>query len=178
VWDNVRLAELFAAEYDFIWRSLRRLGVPEQAVDDAAQEVFILASRKLSAIQPGRERAWLYGAALRVASDARRGAARERRRQSPPEVLADLPSGLDPAELVEQKRAREVLDRVLWELPLEQRAVFTLYELEGLTTAEIAAVLEVPMGTVASRLRRARELFTASVGRLQARARRAGREEP
>ena len=167
--DHDRLSSMFHHHYDFVWRSVRRLGVPEDAVDDAAQEVFVVASRKLDAIDAGKEKAFLFGTAARVAADTRR--ALQRRRQSPcseePEPIDATPA-LD--ELVEQKRARETLDHLIAQLPEEARPVFVLFELEGMTMAEIASCLELPAGTVASRLRRARELFGAQVARLEARS--------
>lgn len=168
-----RVAALFHAHFDLVWRTVRRLGVPSATVDDAAQEVFVIAARKLAVIEPGKERAFLYGVAVRVAADARRAAGRH-------EVAADhaldvvvdaLP---DPSELLDRKRAREVLDDLIDRLPEDARDVFVLYELEGLTMAEIAVALELAAGTVASRLRRARELFGAAVARLEA-ARKGGR---
>jgi RNA polymerase sigma-70 factor (ECF subfamily) len=157
--DAERLTAMFTAHVDFVWRSLRRLGVEDAAVDDAAQEVFVVAQRKLRVIEPGKEKAFLFGTAVRVAADARR--ARGRRRETPNETAAATsPDGRAPTdELVEQKRARELLDRVIAALPDDARPVFVLYELEGMTMAEIAACLAIPPGTVASRLRRAREAF-------------------
>ena len=163
-----RLAAMFQLHYDFVWRSVRRLGVASDAVDDAAQEVFVVASRKLEAIELGKEKAFLFGAAIRVASDNRR--ALHRRRQSPSEdqpELADATPALD--ELVDQKRARQILDDLVGQLPEDLRPIFVLFELEGLTMAEIASYLELPAGTVASRLRRGRELFASHVARLEAR---------
>jgi len=164
-----RLSTMFHHHYDFVWRSVRRLGVSPEAVDDATQEVFVVASRKLDAIEAGKEKAFLFGAAVRVASDSRR--ARSRRRQAPSE---DQPAPVDatPAldELVDQKRARELLDDLVGQLPEDTRPVFVLFELEGMTMAEIASCLDLPPGTVASRLRRARELFAAQVARLEERS--------
>jgi RNA polymerase sigma-70 factor (ECF subfamily) len=161
-----RLTTLFHDHFDLVWRTVRRLGVPPEAVDDAAQELFVIASRRLGSIAHGKERAFLYGTAVRVASTARRTSNR-RREAAPPE------EGLDPAdtaptadELVERKRARELLDEIVARLPDDTRPVFVLYELEGLTMEEIAGCLEVPPGTVASRLRRAREVFQAAVARI------------
>src|ERR1043165_1590531 len=79
--DGDRLSSMFHQHYDFVWRSVRRLGVPEDAVDDAAQEVFVVASRKLDAIGAGKEKAFLFGTAVRVAADTRR--ALQRRRNAP-----------------------------------------------------------------------------------------------
>jgi len=167
-----RLTELFHLHFDQVWRLVRRLGVPAASIDDAAQEVFVVASRRLDVIERGKERAFLYGTAVRVAADARRS--RDRRREAPPEaaaaVLDSLPDSAVPSpdELVDQKRARELLDDIIARLPEDTRPVFVLYELEGLTMAEIATCLELAPGTVASRLRRAREAFHAQVARLDA----------
>lgn len=159
------LVTLFQDHYDFVWRSLRRLGVEPGAVDDAAQEVFMVADRRLGAILPGRERAFLFGTALRIASEARRAARRRPSFESPPELVDPAPG---PDELAEQRRARALLDQVLEALPFEVRAAFVLCELEGLTMAEVAECLNVPPGTVASRLRKGRQIFERAVGRLRA----------
>jgi len=165
-----RLTELFHLHFDQVWRLVRRLGVPAASIDDAAQEVFVVASRRLDVIEQGKERAFLYGTAVRVAADARRS--RGRQREAPPDAT-DLDSVPDsavpsPDELVDQKRARELLDDIIARLPEDTRPVFVLYELEGLTMAEIATCLDLAPGTVASRLRRAREAFHAHVARLDA----------
>lgn len=162
-----RIASLFHQHFDLVWRTVRRLGVPPEAVDDAAQEVFVVAARRLAEIELGKEKAFLYGTAIRIAADARR--AHGRRPQSSDaelDVIADPAPSLD--ELVDQKRARAVLDDIIARMPEDARDVFVLYELEGLTMAEIATCLDVPPGTVASRLRRGRERFAAAVARLEA----------
>jgi RNA polymerase sigma-70 factor (ECF subfamily) len=160
-----RLTILFQRHFDLVWRTVRRLGVPPEAVDDAAQEVFVIASRRLASIEEGKERAFLYGTAVRVASTARRTSSR--RRAAPPadDAIDPADPAPSPDELVDRKRARELLDELVARLPDDTRPVFVLYELEGLTMDEIAACLEVPPGTVASRLRRAREVFQAAVAR-------------
>jgi RNA polymerase sigma-70 factor (ECF subfamily) len=163
-----RLSAMFHHHHDFVWRSVRRLGVPDDAADDAAQEVFVIASRKLDSIDEGKEKAFLFGTAIRVAADTRR--ALQRRRQAcdeQPEPIDATPA-LD--DLVDQKRARQILDHLIALLPEETRPVFVLFELEGMTMASIASCLDLPPGTVASRLRRARELFAAQVARLEARS--------
>ena len=164
-----RLRSLFDGHYDFVWRSLRRLGVADEAVDDAAQEVFLVAARKIAKIQGGNERSFLFGTALRIASDARRqqkkGAARSAGESALERIQDPRPN---PEEQLEQTRARALLDQVLAELPMDLRVVFVLFELEGMSMAEMAVCLELPQGTVASRIRRARQHFQASVKRLQA----------
>jgi RNA polymerase sigma-70 factor (ECF subfamily) len=134
--------------------------VPEAQAEDAAQQVFLIVAERLDDVVPGRERAFAFGTALRVAQSLRRRLGRER----PSEGFDERASGGAAAdELLDQKRARELLDRVLLEMPIESRSVFILFELERLSSPEIAQLLEVPLGTVASRLRRARELFKALV---------------
>ena len=165
-----RFARLFQEQFDFVWRSLRRLGVAPDAIDDAAQEVFVVASRRLAAIELGKERAFLFGTALRIASDARRSARRRHAREHDVDVE---PEALSPAvdELVDRKRARELLDEIIAGLPEDAQPVFVLFELEGMTMAEIATCLDLRPGTVASRLRRGRELFCAAVARREAKRR-------
>jgi RNA polymerase sigma-70 factor (ECF subfamily) len=166
--DEQRLATLMEQQLDFVWRSLRRLGVPVSAVDDATQQVWLVLARKLPEIASGSERAFLFGTALRVASDARRRAARQR------EVSGlETVDAVDPAphadEILNLRQARSILEEILESLPDDLRAVFILYELEEQTAAEIAELLALPPGTVASRLRRARAEFEQIVKRLKAR---------
>jgi RNA polymerase sigma-70 factor (ECF subfamily) len=164
-----RLEAMATANFQFIWRSLRRLGVPPVGVDDAAQQVFEVASRRLSEILPGRERAFLFKTALLVAAEGRRGAARRKERfpDSPVEELVD--PAPTPEEANEWAKKRALLDEILLSIRLEERTVFVLFELEELSMAEIAEIVEIPPGTVASRLRRAREEFHAQAKRLRAR---------
>jgi RNA polymerase sigma-70 factor (ECF subfamily) len=167
--EPARVRTLVATHFDFIWRSLRRLGVSEEAAEDAAQSVFIVASNKIGPVPVEHERSFLFAVALRVASTARR----QKRRHptsSNEDELSLVPSREPSAEeLIDRKKARTVMDGILNELPFESRVVFMLFELEEHTMAEIAELLEVPPGTVASRLRRGRELFEAGLARYKAR---------
>lgn len=156
-----RLERAIQNDYRLIWRLLRRLGVPVDSVDDAAQEVFLIVAERLSDIRENSERSFAFGTAIRVAHSARRRLAR-----APVSVDGELGEGAlaaspvpGPDELSDQKRARELLNRVLDAMPFDLRTVFILFELEGLRSPEIAELVGVPLGTVASRLRRARESF-------------------
>jgi RNA polymerase sigma-70 factor (ECF subfamily) len=154
--------------FSFVWRYLRGLGVPAAEVDDAAQQVFVIASQKVDAILIGAERSFLIGTAHGVAANARR--AEVRRREVPTdaglETVAD--AGPDAESQTGTREELAVLDRFLESLPDELRAVFVLFELEGLTMAAIAEDLGLAPGTVASRLRRAREEFQEMAKRYQA----------
>ncbi len=167
--DQARLRRMLDESFDFIWRSLRRFGLSDDRADDAAQQVFIIASRKLDVIRPEAERSFLFGTAMRVASDMRRSAVarREIAHADPAGDLAD--TSISPDELIDQRRAREMLDGVLHAMEEDMRAVFVLFELEEMPTAEIAALLAIPPGTVASRLRRAREEFEVQIARIKKR---------
>jgi RNA polymerase sigma-70 factor (ECF subfamily) len=163
-----RLRELIDANYDFIWRSLRRLGVLDGDVDDATQQVFVVAARKLTAIRLDRERSFLFQTALRVAADSRR--TRRRRREVAEDHLKNRDQWPDPApapdDVVDLQRARVRLAEILDEMPLDIRAVFVLFELDEVTMAEISWLLDLPEGTVASRLRRARIQFREAAARI------------
>jgi RNA polymerase sigma-70 factor (ECF subfamily) len=166
-----RIKALVVEHHAFVWRSLVRLGVPRADAEDAVQQVFMVTSRRIDDISHGSDRSFLYGVCLRVASRARRTLARRR------EVLGDdaCPERIDPGtrpdDMIDRARARVLLDEILSTMPLELRSVFTLFELEQMTMIQIAGLLELPQGTVASRLRRARELFADQRGRIEARLR-------
>ncbi|APR75245.1 RNA polymerase sigma factor RpoE [Minicystis rosea] len=162
-----RVHALVTAHLSFVWRSLVRLGVPRADAEDAMQQVFIVAADRIDDIEVGRERAFLFGTAMRIASRARR--TQQRRHEvldAEPEDRIDPRAGAE--ELLDRARARAELDAILDGMPLELRAVFVLFELEQTTMAEIALLLDLPPGTVASRLRRARDHFQAAARRLTA----------
>jgi RNA polymerase sigma-70 factor (ECF subfamily) len=161
---------LFQAHYAAVWRLLRRFGVPVAQLDDAAQEVFWVAARRFADIEAGREKAFLYGVALRVASNELRRSQVSAELTRPlgdlEQVLADLAPS--PEESLEQRRALLLLDAALRQLPLELRTVLVLFELEGLEVSKISEIEGIPLGTASSRLRRAREEFSAIAKRLRA----------
>jgi RNA polymerase sigma-70 factor, ECF subfamily len=158
---------LVLAHFAPVWRALRRFGLSVADADDAAQQVFLGAVQRLDEIEPGRERAFLYGMAANAAFKVRRTLARRR------ENLVDFDDYVDSRptseELLERRRARELLDRILEELEDDVRVVLVLHEIEQLTAPEIAEALSIPLGTVASRLRRGREQFARRLARLRSR---------
>jgi RNA polymerase sigma-70 factor, ECF subfamily len=156
--DEVRLRRVVDAHFDALWRFLRRLGIPEGDVDDAVQEVILVLARKLDKVEGGSEKSFVLSTAFRVASDMRRRVKRRREVDEAP-LLHLVSPELDPEAAAEKRRLEVLFAQVLEQLSLPLRAVFVLYELEDLTMAEIAETLQLPAGTVASRLRRGREAF-------------------
>jgi len=162
---EARLRALVDAHLDTVWRALKRLGVPDAGADDASQEVFIVAARRLDEIEHGRERGYLLGIALRVAADARR--ALRRRGEVPLDdvgeaaLAGDEPSAGAAEAALDQQRRRRALAAVLARMPDDLREAFVLFEIEELTAPEAAAALDIPVGTIASRVRRARDFMRA-----------------
>jgi RNA polymerase sigma-70 factor (ECF subfamily) len=157
------LSDLFREHHDFVWRSVRRLGLPDAHVDDAVQEVFLVAFRRLTDFE-GRSslRTWLFGIALRVVKDHKRKAMRADRR------IAALPApipGPDLEETLARTRAVRLLDDLLGQLDEPQRTVFVMAEVEGMTAPEISSLLDVKLNTVYSRLRLARCKFQSLLAR-------------
>jgi RNA polymerase sigma-70 factor (ECF subfamily) len=158
-----RLRSLVDGYLDFVSRVLRNAGTPQADLDDEVQRTFIIAARRLDDVRLGSERSFLLQTALNVAAHARRTLARRR------EVGVELaPESYDldanPEQLTDQKRLRQILDQILDRMSADLRTVFVLHEFEEMSMAEIAEVLSIPSGTVASRLRRARAEFRARVG--------------
>jgi len=164
--------DVYRTQFPFVWRSLRRLGVPESSVDDACQDTFLVVHRRLAGFE-GRStlRSWLFSIALRVASDYRRKQRRKGGLAQLPDVLADQHSP-GPLEQSERAQAARTLDAVLETLDDAKRAVFVLAELEQMTAPEISDALGVNVNTVYSRLRGARRDFNGAVERLHRRSER------
>ncbi len=153
-----RPAAFVRQHYGFVWRLLRRYGVSEAEAGDAAQRVFVVVTERLELIEPAKERSFLFVTAVRIADKVRRARVRAgQNTELDPELFASTwPSA---EELVDQRRARALLDAILNRMSDELRAVFVLYEIEQMTVKDIAGLLGIAHGTAASRLRRAREFF-------------------
>lgn len=167
------LEAIYEAQFDFVWRSARRMGVAEASVDDVVQEVFLVAHRRLGDFE-GRSsvKTWLFGILLRVVSDYRRTQRRKGGLAPLPDTLACDPAD-SPVGRTEQREAVQTLHRLLDALDEDKRAVFVLAELEQMTVPEIADALGANLNTVYSRLRAARKDFEKALERH--RAREAGR---
>jgi RNA polymerase sigma-70 factor (ECF subfamily) len=164
---DARLEGWFRQHFDALWRLARRLGVPHALVDDVVQEAFITAQRRAADILEGSERSFLIHTTVKLSANCRRRQSAQELLLGPLALQTEPPP--DAEQLLVGKQSRQVLDRVLEQVPEDQRAVFVLYELEGFSVPEIAELLELPLGTVASRLGRGRDKFSKAAARLRAR---------
>ncbi|MBI4704839.1 MAG: sigma-70 family RNA polymerase sigma factor [Deltaproteobacteria bacterium] len=162
-----RVRRIFGEQCRFVWRYLRRLGLSEAEADDVAQKVFMVLARRIDEVERDKERSFLCGTAVRVCSEHRRRQA-QRLELAQGAALGAGEGAPLPDDIADRRRARALLDEVLGKMGLDLRAVFVLFELEERSMAEIAELLGLPAGTVASRLRRARESFRAIVRRMRA----------
>ncbi len=169
--DDDAFAELYADHHDGVRRTLSCLGVPEGALDDAVQEVFVVVHRRLGDPQRFTTlKGWIYGVARRIAWRHHRTAGRGQRRLAL--VEADVPTSLPPDELLAQREASEFIHAFLAGLDESQREVFVLAEIENVPIPEIATIVGAKLNTVYSRLRLVRARFEGAVVRRQTRIRR------
>jgi RNA polymerase sigma-70 factor (ECF subfamily) len=152
--------EAFQVEFDYLIRSLRRLGVPSQDVEDLAHEVFLVLYQTWDKYDPTRPlRAYLFGIAFRVAATH----GRKRRREIPRAVMEERDVGPRPDQTLESKQARALVLAALERVPLPRRAVLIMHDIDQLPMSEIATALSIYRFTGYSRLRKAREEFAAAV---------------
>jgi RNA polymerase sigma-70 factor (ECF subfamily) len=161
-----RLRGMVDEHLEFVARVLRNAGTPQADIDDEVQRTFIIAARRLEDVRIGAEKSFLFRIALNLAAHVRRTLAR-RREVSGDEAPERVETLATPEQLTDRKRMRELLDRVLDQMDGNLRDVFVLHEFEEMNMSEIAGVLGIPRGTVASRLRRARADFRERVAALE-----------
>jgi RNA polymerase sigma-70 factor (ECF subfamily) len=150
--------QLYAQHFEFVWRTLRRLGVAPEDHDDAVQDVFIVFLRRRDEFRgESSQRTWLFGISSNVAHEYRR----KQRRRAQSEPITDEPRASSPSPLdhASSSQALGLVDTFLASLSPDQRNVFILAELEQLSAPEIASMLSVKLNTVYSRLRAARQAF-------------------
>jgi RNA polymerase sigma-70 factor, ECF subfamily len=158
-------AALYESEGEYVWNSLRRLGVPPSDLEDLTHETFVVAFRRLDSFDAARAlRPWLFGIAAKVAGHHRRWRLRRR------EVGGDLPeletAAPGPHEALQERQRRALLVRALSEVKLERRAVLILHEIDGIAIPEVARALGIELNTAYSRLRIGRAELASAVRRL------------
>jgi RNA polymerase sigma-70 factor (ECF subfamily) len=156
----------YREHFALVWRGLRRLGVPDAALEDAAQDVFLVSHRRRSEFAQGSSlRTWIFGIVVRVAKDYRRAEQRHSRRVASLAAELVVAAGVarTPVDEAERREANHVLHAVLATLDEELREVLVLVELEELSTQEAAAALGLRVRTCQRRLRAARAAFESAV---------------
>jgi RNA polymerase sigma-70 factor, ECF subfamily len=159
-----RLTVMFELHHTTVWRLLCRRGIDADGAADLVQQSFLIAARRLDDIRPGCERAFLLETGLRLARAMTR---KSNRMQLEEDMDLHAAPGPRPEEALDRKRAIDLMDHVLGTLGADLLEVFLLFEMEHFAMREIAEMLEIPPGTVASRLRRARETFRAEAAHLE-----------
>ncbi len=155
---------IFEAHAVFVWRTLARMGVHEDDVPDLLQDVFVVVQRKLSSFdRTARITTWLFAIAARVVANHRRALRRRRDVYAAAAPTAHGESSEDPETIAARHELRTRLTAALDRLAPEHRAVFVMFELEGLSGEEIARELDVPLGTIHSRLYNARKRLLAAL---------------
>lgn len=160
---GVSLRAIFDAEFDWVCRTLRRLGVRQTDLEDAAQETFLAVAGKLEEYDPARPlRPWLFGFAMRIAANHRR------KKKSDPTDAADEAASTtaSPEREAELAQAKDLALRALDRVDEDRRAIFVMHDIEGFGAPEIAQLLSIPQNTVYSRLRTARQEFEGAIQRL------------
>ena len=161
--------DVYDQHFQFVWRTLRRLGVPDADLPDVSQEVFLVVHRRLGDfVERAKVTTWLFRIAARAARDRRRSARVRREIAIEEPIQTAVDPSADPSRDLERADDRARLEQALASLDADQREVFTAFELEGMTGDAIAAALELPLGTVYSRLRLGRARFRQSLARLSA----------
>lgn len=169
--EAARLEQVYAEWADYVWRMLQRLGVRHADLEDVCHDVFLVAHRRFGDFD-GRVgvNAWLFGICLRLAANYRRRA-RYRHEHSSAALDDDAslraPASAEPDQQLVRRQAEQRVQAVLAGMDLARRAVFLMYEIEGMSCQQIAEQLGVPVGTVYSRLHAARRFFEQEAARLR-----------
>jgi RNA polymerase sigma-70 factor (ECF subfamily) len=165
-------AVVYQQYLDFVWSSVRHLGIGSESIDDVVQEVFIVIHAKLHTLrQPEALRSWIYGVVRRTVSTHRRA---QRVKETSGAAYQKLEASAGsasttPLEVAEQNAQLELLSSLLAEIDEPKREIFILAELQEMTVPEIAEALEIPLNTAYSRLRAARQAFEVGLARHSAR---------
>lgn len=174
--DSVTYEQVYEANFDFVWRNARRLGISDGAIDDVVQDVFLVVHRRLADFEARSSmRTWLFGILLKVAKDHRRSDKRRAvREQTSLEItVAEGQNSDTPEESLSRKEAANLVLRLLDTLDEDKRAIFVLVELEQTSVVDAAGLLDLNVNTAHARLRAARQAFEQALARHRARAKEA-----
>ncbi len=169
--ESATLATAFTAVYeqsfDYVWHSLRRLGVAERDLEDVTQEVFVIVHRKLDQYDASLPlKPWLFGIAVRTAANFRRLSRHGKEvSQDRSEIDGQEP---DQDKALQSRQIRELLIAALQKVVLERRALIILHDIDGCSMPEISTSMNIPLNTAYSRLRLGREELAQALGALRA----------
>lgn len=159
---SLDVASLYDAHARQVFRTLTRLGLRGSAIEDAVQDVFLTAHQRLEHFERRSSAlTWLLAIGVRVAANVRRSDERRGLSLVADDSLVDPTGGAD--QRLERERDLQQLERVLGQLPREQREVVVLVDLEQLTAPQVAEALEVKLNTVYSRLRLGRAALSLAL---------------
>jgi RNA polymerase sigma-70 factor (ECF subfamily) len=166
------LEEIYEKHADFVWRTLRRMSVPEDDLGDAMQAVFLSAHRALARFE-GRASitTWLFTVCRTVARERRNSPHRRYEVFDQAMIDREIDLHADVGALLEKRERVDLLETLLDRLDRDQRNVLILFELENMSGEEIGEALSIPIGTVYSRLFAARKAFRKALSRHDARSR-------
>lgn len=162
--EHIRLERMFRSHHELIWRTLRRLGLSPDLAADMTQQAYLIAAERLASIRSGCERAFLFSTAIGL---ARTNFRRSQRCQLQSDMDLHVDPELRSEQVTNRCSAMELMDRIFADTDPDLVTVFALFELEGLSAPEISELVGIPVGTVASRLRRARATFRAAARRME-----------
>jgi RNA polymerase sigma-70 factor (ECF subfamily) len=163
------IGAIFDEYFDFVWNTLRRLGVRSDDIEDLAHEVFLKLNARLSDYDSSRPlRPWIAGFVFRVAADHRR-LARHRFEVYGKTVEFEAPA-VPADERLQVEDERSIVREALAALDFDRRAVLVLHDVDEVPVPSIAAELGIPLNTAYSRLRLAREELATAVKRLRRRS--------
>jgi len=166
------LQAIYREYFSFVWSTARHLGAGWDIVDDVVQDVFIVVHFKLGTLrQVESMRSWIYGIIRRTLSEYRR--ADRNRSNAEARLSAELktnrPVQDSPLDKVEHSSEIERLQTLLAELDEKKREIFVMVEVLGMTVPEVVEVIDIPLDTAYSRLRKARQAFEAALLRQEER---------
>lgn len=155
---DAEFERLYRQHVDGVWKFVERLGVPSRFLEDAVQDTFVIAHRRLAAFRAESSvKTWLHGIAIKVAKDYRR---REGRKGGWDELLPTTPDPRSsPHDSVARREELDLVLQLLEQLDEQQRTVFVLVDFEGYTAPEVAELTQTNVNTVSTRLRAARHRF-------------------
>jgi len=166
---NLRFEDVYHAYFRQAVAWIRALGVPDAEIEDVAQDVFLVVRRKLPQFQGGNLAGWLYRIAQLTVRNFRRLAWFKNlfSRSQDLDSTEGLAMSTTPAMALEKKQDQRVLAHMLARMTEKRRETLILFEIEGYSGNEIAALHGVPVKTVWTRLHHARKDLVAMVSTLR-----------